>query len=92
MCEREYLETLFHPADGGRPYIKSRYLQKDGWGEVAGFLKRSKLPRGAQILAAPEKEPYRPKTKEDQIQFLRGRGVEVIENGDGTFTARKPIR
>ena len=26
--EREYLSTTFHPADGGRPYIKTGYLRR----------------------------------------------------------------
>src|ERR1700733_6520048 len=47
--ERNLLETPFHPADGARPYVKRNYLQKNGWGEITGFLKRSKLPRGTQM-------------------------------------------
>ncbi len=51
--ERILLETPFQGGDGGRPYIKSRYSQKNGWGELEGFLKRSKLPRGTEIHPAP---------------------------------------
>jgi hypothetical protein len=88
--ERNLLETPFYPADGARPYVKSNYLQKNGWGEIAGFLERSKLPRGTQILAAPEEVPFTPLTKEDHIRFLRDKGMEVIENSDGSITARRP--
>ena len=90
--ERDLLETPFYPADGARPYVKSNYSQKNGWGEITGFLERSKLPRGTQILAAPEDAPRAPLTKEDHIQFLRAKGMEVIENSDGSITARRPNR
>jgi hypothetical protein len=88
--ERNLLETPFYPADGARPYVKSNYSQKNGWGEIAGFLERSKLPSGTPILAAPEEAPSAPRTKQDHIQFLRSKGMEVIENSDGSFTARRP--
>ncbi len=88
--ERQYLETRFHPADGARPYIKENYAQKDGWSEIKGFLKRSKLPREVSIDAAPAENPSRPLTKEQQIQFLRDQGFEVVENSNGSITARRP--
>jgi hypothetical protein len=90
--ERNLLEAPFHPADGARPYVKSDYSQKNGWSEITGFLERSKLPSGAQLLAAPEKAPRAPLTKEDHIQFLRAKGMEVVENSDGSITARRPNR
>jgi hypothetical protein len=90
--ERNLLETPFHPADGARPYVKRDYSQKNGWGEITGFLERAKLPRGTQILAAPEEAPRAPLTKEDHIQFLRDKGMEVIENSDGSITTRRPNR
>ncbi len=90
--ERNLLEAPFHPADGARPYVKSDYSQKNGWSEITGFLERSKLPSGAQLLAAPEKAPRAPLTREDHIQFLRAKGMEVVENSDGSITARRPNR
>jgi hypothetical protein len=43
-AEREYLTTEFHPADGGRPYIKPYYaLTPDG--RMGGFLRRRQLPK-----------------------------------------------
>jgi hypothetical protein len=90
--ERKHLETPFHPADGGRPYVKRRYSQKNGWGEIDGLLERSKLPHGTRISAAPEEDPLKTPTREERILFLRAKGVEVVENSDGTFTARtKPL-
>jgi len=90
--ERNYLETPFHPTDGGRPYIKSGYSEKNGWGEIQGYLERSKLPQGIQVHPAPVEDPSKPLTWEDQIRFFRDKGLEVIENSDGTWTIRKPNR
>ena len=88
--ERDYLETRFQPGDGNRPYIKSGYSKRNGWGELAGFLKRSQLPNEIVIQAAPAENPSKPLTRSEQIQFLRDKGVVVTENPDGTFTATKP--
>lgn len=42
--EREYLETPFHGADSGRPYIKTTYEQLDGLGCISGFCYRTSVP------------------------------------------------
>lgn len=55
--ERAYLETGFDGADGNRPYIKVEYGQRDGWGELSGFLHRSKLPAGTPVSPAPRRRP-----------------------------------
>jgi hypothetical protein len=55
-------------------------------------MRRSKLPRGVPISQAPRENPIKPLSKEDQIRFLRERGMEVVENSDGSITARKPKR
>jgi hypothetical protein len=88
--ERNYLEAEFHPCDSGRPYVKSRYSQKDGWGDIGGYLRRSRLPAGTQIYPAPTDDPNKPLSREEEIRFLRNKGVDVIEHSDGSFTARKP--
>ena len=88
--ECDYLETPFQPGDGNTPYVKRSYSQRNGWGEIAGFLKRSQLPSGIVIQAAPAENPSKPLTRSDQIQFLRAKGLVVTENPDGTFTAQKP--
>jgi hypothetical protein len=41
--EYEYLATGCHPADGARPYIKSRYDARAPDGRLAGFLQRDEL-------------------------------------------------
>jgi hypothetical protein len=90
--ERRYLETEFSGGDGARPYIKSSYPARDGWGEIAGYLKRSKLPSGTPVHDAPKQDPSRPLSRAEQIAWLRGKGVEVVENSDGSFTTSKPRR
>jgi hypothetical protein len=88
--ESDYLETPFSPGDGARPYVKGSYSQRNGWGEISGFLKRSELPSEIVIQAAPPENPSKPLTRSDLIQFLRNKGLVVTENPDGTFTAQKP--
>lgn len=90
--ERTYLETEFHGADGARPYIKSSYKQRDGWGELSGYLKRSKVPVGTSIKPAPAQNPGKPRRRDEYIDDLRAKGLEVIENPDGTFTAGRIVQ
>jgi hypothetical protein len=80
--ERRYLETRFSPFDGARPYVKGSYSQKDGWGEIKGFLKRSHLSHETAVGPAPPESPSKPLSKEEHIQFLRDKGLEVFENTD----------
>jgi hypothetical protein len=87
--ERQYLETPFLGPDGGRPYVKWRYRQKNGWGDVSGFLKRSRLPKKIGVSVAPAEDPCRD-SKAETIRRLRERGYEVIEGSDGGFRASKP--
>jgi hypothetical protein len=47
--EREYLETPFHGSDGGRPYIKVKYSDKNGSGEIRGFCYRTAIPKRMAI-------------------------------------------
>jgi hypothetical protein len=85
--EREYLDTPFRGDDGNRPRLKRSYSEKDGWGEISGFMERSKLPLGYAIGPAPQQEPatFKPLTQAELIQFLRDKGVEVTECPDGSY-------
>lgn len=89
--ERTYLETEFEGADGARPYAKSSYKQRDGWGELSGYLKRSKLPAGTSVKPAPVEDPSRPLSWDEYIQDLRAKGLEVTESPDGTFTEGRVV-
>jgi hypothetical protein len=42
--EKARLNTKFSGADGDRPYIKTRYEERNGWGRLDGFLLRKRLP------------------------------------------------
>lgn len=88
--ERDYLETRFQTGDGNTPYVKRNYSQRNGWGDVTGFLKRSHLPMEIVIQAAPAENPSKPLTRSEEIRFLRDKGLVVTENPDGTFTVQKP--
>jgi hypothetical protein len=57
-AEKTYVETEFSPLDGARPYIKSRYADRNGWGGIQGFLPRAEVPEGMSIHpAAPQNTP-----------------------------------
>ena len=56
-AEKKYVDTDFSPVDGARPYVKSRYKQRDGWGEIKGFLHRKRLPKDIAIQPAPPSSP-----------------------------------
>lgn len=47
---RQYLETVFHPGDGARPYVKRAFTDKTADGNLSGFLERRLLPKGTKKL------------------------------------------
>ena len=51
-AEKNYVDTEFSPFDGARPYIKSHYEQRNGWGELSGYLLRKEVPEGVHINLA----------------------------------------
>ena len=51
-AEKKYVDTQFSPFDGARPYIKSHYEERNGWGELSGYLERNKVPEGTAINPA----------------------------------------
>ena len=84
--ERAYLETEFKGGDGAMPYVKDRYEERNGWGELNGYLARASLPADTPVGAAPAEDPSRPLSREDYIAWLRRKGVDVTENSDGSLT------
>ena len=68
------------------PSVKDSYEERNGWGELNGYLKRAALPPGTPLADAPAEDPRRPMSREDTIAWLRGKGVEVTENSDGSLT------
>jgi len=47
--EIDYLKTDFHPSDGGKPYIKSRYGELTSDNKIGGFIKRRRVPKRVKI-------------------------------------------
>ena len=90
--ECDYLETLFKLGDGNMPYINDSYDAPDGWGEIRGYLERSKLPQDIPIQPAPVEDPIRPMDSEEFAAWLRARGVKVVENKNGSLTVSRPRR
>jgi hypothetical protein len=88
--ERRWLETPFKGGDGAAPNVKSDYDERNGWGELNGYLARSLLPEGVVIHDAPAEDPIRPMTREEFIAWLRNKGMVVTEKSDGSFTMSKP--
>ena len=88
--ERDYLEKEFRGGDGAAPYIKSSYEERNGWGDLSGYLERSRLPALAAIAAAPKENPNRALNRAEYIAMLRGKGMTVVANSDGSFSIREP--
>ena len=47
--EIEYLSEKFHPNDGGRPYIKTKYEDLTPDGKIWGFISRNRVPKNIII-------------------------------------------
>jgi hypothetical protein len=75
--ERQYLETEFLPGDGAAPSVKDSYAERNGWGEITGYLMRSRLPPGTLIQDAPEEDPRQLMSATELVEWLRNKGVRV---------------
>jgi hypothetical protein len=53
-------------------------------------MQRGLLPRGMPVDPAPADDPLKPLRQAGHIAWLRRKGVEVIENSDGSFTMLAP--
>jgi hypothetical protein len=73
-AEKKYVDKDFSPFDGARPYIKSNYEMRNGWGELKGFLLREKVPHGVAIAPAPHVSPEPPQTPQEVANSI----VELI--------------
>jgi hypothetical protein len=68
--ERQYLETEFLPGDGAAPSVKDSYAELNGWGEIRGYLERSKLPKDTPIQEAPKQDPRRLMNETELVEWL----------------------
>jgi hypothetical protein len=64
-AEKSYVDTEFSPFDSARPFVKSTYEQRNGWGELRGFLPREKVPETVPINAAPAGSPLPEQTAQE---------------------------
>lgn len=53
--EKDYLLMEHDHSDSGRPWIKNRYGQRDGWGSLSGFLPRRRVPKRIDISSNYDK-------------------------------------
>jgi hypothetical protein len=90
--EHAWLETEFKGGDGAMPYIKDSYDKRNGWGELNGYLARTALPAGTPVADAPAEDPRRQLSRAEYIAWLRGKGMEVTENSDGSVTVPHQVR
>ena len=86
--ERTWLETPFTLGDGGMPHVKDDYADRNGWGEIRGYLERCKLPDGILVQPAPAEDPSRPMSWPEFAAWLRAKGADVIENKDGSLSVK----
>jgi hypothetical protein len=85
--EQAYLERRFHPFDGARPYIKSRYWSWDNWGSRSGYLKRHRVPSRIIIQRVrPDYDTVMKDLKEDILGIARASGEMIVRNDDGSIT------
>lgn len=79
LCKR------FLPGDGGAPYIKNHYKSVDGWGGLAGYLERRKLPLKITIFPVnPEIDSIEFDTKDYLMRMSVAAGDTVTKTEDGS--------
>jgi hypothetical protein len=86
-AERAYLSKEFSGEDSGRPYIKSDYKSRDGWGSLSGFIERSKVP--AQIEISPVHPDFDARAKDlsfDKLDSHRAAGDIIEVHADGSVS------
>jgi hypothetical protein len=82
ILEKLYLQTKYSGGDGDRPYIKIKYSEKNGWGEMSGFCYRAAVPGNVEVhqtVEAVSKEAI-----ESEIRRLRALGYEIDLTGIAT--------
>jgi hypothetical protein len=85
--ERRYLSEEFHPADGGRPYIKASYESCDGWRSRSGFLTRRRVPARKPILPVhPDYDAAMKAFEQDEDPLAANRAAgDILEmNAEGS--------
>ncbi len=84
--ERAWLETEYTLGDGAAPRVKDSYDDRNGWGELNGYLERAALPTGTPVADAPAENPNKPMSIDEFIAWLAKKGVRATKNGDSSTT------
>jgi len=85
--EQNYLSQEFSGGDGGRPYIKSSYGSRDGWGSKSGYIERRQVPSRIQILPVhPDYDTEVKKIAEGFVEIQRAADDTIVKNADGSIT------
>lgn len=79
--ERAWLETEYELGDGAAPRVKESYEDRNGWGEIKGYLERADLPAGMPVGDAPAEDPIKPMSIDEFIAYLATKGVRATKNG-----------
>ncbi len=79
--ERAWLDTEYKGGDGAMPNVKDSYDERNGWGELNGYLARTALPAGMAVADAPAENPIRTMSVDEFIVWLRGKGVRATGGG-----------
>jgi hypothetical protein len=78
--ERAWLETEYTLGDGAMPRIKDSYDERNGWGEIRGYLQRADLPAGMAVGDAPAEDPIKPMSIDEFIAYLAKKGVRATKS------------
>jgi len=79
ILEKLFLQTKFSGGDGARPYIKTKYSEKDGSGKISGFCYRRVLPGNIEIREVVEETSK--EAIESEIRRIRALGYEIDLTG-----------
>lgn len=83
--ERAYLTAEFSPGDSGRPYVKTFYAGRDGWGSRSGFIRRRAVP--SHLTIEPVHPDYDARVKAlvvDPLASHRAAGDIIATQADGS--------
>ena len=84
-AEQAYLSEKFSGGDSGRPYIKSSYKSRDGWGSISGFIERRYVPARIKILPVhPDYDAREKKLGFDMLDSHRAAGDIIETRADGS--------
>ena len=84
-AEQAYLSKEFSGADSGRPYVKSSYESRDGWGSLSGFIERSEVPAQIEVsLVHPDFDAREKELGFDMLDSHRAAGDIIETRADGS--------